>query len=40
MMAPSQVFGYGDRHFRIGFGRENFREVLKVFGTYLDKRNF
>ena len=36
MMAPSHVFGYGNRHFRIGFGRENFREVLEKFGSYLD----
>lgn len=40
MMAPSHVFGYGNHHFRIGFGRENFGEVLEVFGAYLDKRIF
>ena len=38
MIAPSQVFNYGDQHFRIGFGRENFEEVLQVFGSYLDQR--
>jgi aspartate/methionine/tyrosine aminotransferase len=36
MIAPSQVFDYGDQHFRIGFGRENFEEVLQVFGSYLE----
>ena len=36
MIAPSHVFDYGHQHFRIGFGRENFREVLGVFGDYLD----
>ncbi len=36
MIAPSHVFGHGDRHFRIGFGRENFGEVLESFGAYLE----
>lgn len=36
MIAPSQVFDYGDQHFRIGFGRENFGEVLGLFGKYVD----
>ena len=38
MIAPSHVFDYGNQHFRIGFGRENFGEVLGKFGDYLDKR--
>ncbi|NQU29381.1 MAG: aminotransferase class I/II-fold pyridoxal phosphate-dependent enzyme [Anaerolineae bacterium] len=38
MIAPSHVFDYGNQHFRIGFGRENFGEVLDVFGEYLDKK--
>ena len=38
MIAPSHVFDYGHQHFRIGFGRENFGEVLEIFGAYLDKQ--
>lgn len=37
MIAPSQVFDYGDQHFRLGFGRENFGEVLELFGEYVDE---
>ncbi len=36
MIAPSHVFDYGHQHFRIGFGRENFGEVLGLFGEYVD----
>ena len=36
MIAPSHVFDYGHQHFRIGFGRENFGEVLALFGGYVD----
>ena len=36
MLVPSQMFQYGDRHVRIGFGRENFKEVLTHFGLYLE----
>jgi len=39
MIAPSHVFDYGSQHFRIGFGRENFGEVLSVFGNYLIRTN-
>ncbi len=39
MMAPSHIFGYSDHHFRIGFGRENFGEVLGKFGDYLDSNH-
>lgn len=38
MIAPSYVFDYGNQHFRIGFGRENFGEVLAKFGDYLDEK--
>jgi len=38
MIAPSHVFDYGNQHFRIGFGRENFGEVLGTFGEYLDNK--
>ncbi|MCP4141369.1 MAG: aminotransferase class I/II-fold pyridoxal phosphate-dependent enzyme [Chloroflexi bacterium] len=36
MIAPSHVFDYGHKHFRLGFGRENFGEVLGLFGEYVD----
>lgn len=35
MLAPSQVFDYGDRHFRLGFGRQNLPEVLERFEEFL-----
>jgi aspartate/methionine/tyrosine aminotransferase len=35
MLAPSSVFGFGEQHFRIGFGRENLPEVLPVFDAFL-----
>ena len=37
MLVPSQLFQFGDRHVRIGFGRQDFPEVLSLFGRYLDK---
>ncbi|MFN2159998.1 MAG: aminotransferase class I/II-fold pyridoxal phosphate-dependent enzyme [Anaerolineales bacterium] len=36
MLAPSRVFQYGDTHVRIGFGRQDFQQVLDLFGNYLD----
>ena len=39
MMAPSRAFQYGDHHVRIGVGRENFPQVLELFGQYLDRYN-
>jgi aspartate/methionine/tyrosine aminotransferase len=38
MIAPSTLFGYGDRHLRIGCGREDLPEVLGRFGEYLTHR--
>ena len=38
MIVPSTVFGFGDRHLRIGFGRENLPEVLERFERYLVDR--
>ena len=37
MMAPSRVFQYGDHHVRMGVGRENFPEVLDLFGKFVDQ---
>jgi len=35
MLLPSEVYGYGQNHFRIGFGRADFPEVLQVFEDYI-----
>jgi len=35
MLLPSTVYDFGDRHVRIGFGRENFPLVLNLFEEYL-----
>lgn len=37
MLVPSAVFRYGDRHVRIGFGREDLPEVIAKFGEYLER---
>jgi aspartate/methionine/tyrosine aminotransferase len=36
MMAPSRVFQYGDHHVRVGFGRDNFPQVIDILSNYLD----
>lgn len=35
MLLPSTVYDYDDRHFRLGFGRENMPEALEKFREYL-----
>ena len=35
MILPSTVYDYDDRHFRIGFGRENMPEALARFEEYI-----
>eukprot|EP00937_MAST-01D_sp_MAST-1D-sp2_P001503 g1503.t1 len=35
MLLPSNVFGFGDRHFRLGLGRENMGEVLGLWEATL-----
>ncbi len=35
MVLPSETFNYGNKHIRIGFGRENFPEVLDKFEKYI-----
>lgn len=37
MLVPSEMFDYGEKHVRIGFGRENFAEVLNVFDKNIYK---
>ncbi|MGD2022614.1 MAG: hypothetical protein PVI49_03760 [Desulfobacterales bacterium] len=38
MLLPSRMFMFGDNHVRVGYGRENFPEVLQRFADYLDRR--
>ena len=38
MLMPSSVYGYGDKHVRIGFGRGSLAEVLGVLEEYLGRR--
>ncbi len=36
MLVPSNVFQYGNHHVRIGFGREDFPEIIERFSTFVD----
>ena len=38
MLAPSTVFDYGERHLRIGAGRESFPEGLLRLSAFLTSR--
>ncbi|HNQ67296.1 MAG TPA: aminotransferase class I/II-fold pyridoxal phosphate-dependent enzyme [Bacteroidales bacterium] len=38
MMVPGEMFDYGDSYVRIGFGRENFDEVLKIWESYINEK--
>ena len=38
MLLPSTVYGYDNKHVRIGFGRENFQNALTRFGEYFDEK--
>ena len=35
LLLPSTVYDFDDRHFRVGFGRENMPEALEKFRDYL-----
>ncbi|MEK6963431.1 MAG: aminotransferase class I/II-fold pyridoxal phosphate-dependent enzyme [Nanoarchaeota archaeon] len=37
MLLPSTEYSYGDRHFRIGFGRKNMPQALAAFEEYLKR---
>jgi aspartate/methionine/tyrosine aminotransferase len=39
MTLPSEMFEFGDRHLRIGFGRKNMAETLSVLDRYLTKHS-
>jgi aspartate/methionine/tyrosine aminotransferase len=36
MLVPSKIFQYGNHHVRIGFGREDFPEIIERFSVYID----
>jgi aspartate/methionine/tyrosine aminotransferase len=38
MLVPSEMFEYGNKHVRIGFGRENFPEILKAWQKFIDSQ--
>lgn len=40
MLLPSMVYDYDDKHFRLGFGRENLPEALEKFRKYLEVKSF
>lgn len=40
MILPSEAFEYGNKHARIGFGRESFPEVLAVLEGFLKENNY
>jgi aspartate/methionine/tyrosine aminotransferase len=39
LLLPSTVYGYGDRHFRLGLGRDDFRANLAVLDSHLVSRD-
>jgi aspartate/methionine/tyrosine aminotransferase len=38
LLLPSTVYDYGDEHFRLGLGRDDFQTGLCVLDAYLDSR--
>lgn len=38
MLVPSKMFEYGNRHVRVGFGREDLPGVIALFEEYLEAR--
>ena len=36
MTVPSEMFSFDGKYIRIGFGRKDMKESLKVFGDYLE----
>jgi len=39
-LIPSTVFDYGNKNFRIGYGRKNFPKVLAIFEEYIKEKLF
>ena len=40
MILPSNVYDFDNKHFRIGYGRENMPEALEKFDNYLQTKKF
>jgi aspartate/methionine/tyrosine aminotransferase len=40
MLLPSTCFDYGNRHFRIGFGRKNLPDCIERLEAYIDERAY
>jgi len=38
LLLPSTVYDYDNKHFRLGFGRENMPEALQEFESYVQKK--
>ena len=38
LLLPASTFNFTDEYIRLGFGRENFQEGLKVFDDFLHMR--
>lgn len=38
MLLPSTVYDYDNKHFRLGFGRENFPEAISAFENYIKQK--
>jgi len=37
LLVPSTKFGYGNHHFRLGFGRKNMPNGLRLLGEYVEE---
>jgi aspartate/methionine/tyrosine aminotransferase len=37
LLVPSSKFGYGDHHFRLGFGRKNMKDGLALLEEYVEE---
>lgn len=40
LLLPASIYGYDGQYFRMGFGRENFKESLDQFQSYLEKKGY
>jgi aspartate/methionine/tyrosine aminotransferase len=38
LLVPSTKFGYGNHHFRLGFGRKNMPDGLKLLQEYVEEK--
>ena len=40
LLLPSTAYGFGNKNFRLGFGRKNMPEALKKLEEYLEEGHF